>query len=347
MGKTYFMAISHNIINDVMFSTELENIIITGLEEKILTKIFHSEVEIFSSELVPDSNGTAILYDIRSLLNANISGTSDFFTFEIGGVTRSVQVIKSLVRMSESAKNFLPDFFLTPLASKKTTLDRHELLSFLPFESCKVYAIMTYFNDGEISNKTVDIMADGDVQLNHLNTVNCSPMMLHNAEYGQLIQFTIHAGNRSFTYEVDNTLPTAEPAVIFSNAFGCWDTMYFTGTKETALEVARSFAYIDGAYKMYDSKDTETFKVNSGVLVGDMILLGKELAVSPLVYLMEKDGTTADKVVITDSEIKYTNDNDSLPTFDYTFRRSTVVTVFVKAVRPPKLFDRTFDITFN
>lgn len=341
------MAISHNIINDVMFSTELENIVITGLEEKILTKIFHSGVEVFSSELLPDSTGTAILYDIRSLLNAYITGTYDYFTFQIGDISRGVTVVKSLMRISEPAVSFLPDFFLTPLRTKKTAIDRYETLSFYPLNQCRVYAVLVYFRDGELFETSVDLMHDSDVQLKSLNTVNCSPMMFYSAESGKLVQFTIRAGNRSFTYEVDNTLPPAEPAVIFSNVFGCWDTMYFTGTKETALEVARSFAYVDGRYTMYDVKDTESYKVDSGILLGDMLLLGKELAISSSVFIMQKDGTATEEIVISDSEIKYANDDDSLPTFIYTYRRSSVVSTFVTASRIPRLFDKTFDTTFN
>jgi hypothetical protein len=190
-------------------------------------------------------------------------------------------------------------------------------------------------------------MSEQDVVLNAINSVNVSPAKFVDNSVGELISYVVRAGERSFSFEVDSTLAKADPALLFRNNFGCWETMYLTGTIETEYEIKRSHAYIDGKFRLYDIDDTESFKANSGVLLDSMVRLGMDLARSKSIFLLDSTGMANDEIVISDSEIKYTNDDDSMPTFDYTYRRASFVSGMLHTIRPPKLFDKTFDITFN
>lgn len=341
------MSLSHNIKNNgKYFSTELEILDITGATDVVVISFRSADKTLYRAELTPDSEGRITIYDLRSLFEAEIKDIFGLFYLDINDEENcSFSVFKSRVRVSESALTFLPSFFLSTVAGKKTTSTRYETLSFYTDESCAVFAVASYFCDGEFISKNYDILSD--VVPGSIATVNVSPHKFVDESLGQLVNFVVRAGNRAFSFELDETMPAAEHAVLFKNAFECWETMYLTGTTETSYDIKRYLANIDGRYRAYDMDDTEFFKTDSGVLPDAMLAIGKDLARSRNVWLMDKLGNPDDEIVLTDCSIKYTNDDDALPSFEYTYRRSSLVSAFCRTVRPPKLFDSTFDQTFN
>lgn len=343
------MSLSHNITNDKYFSTELEKLVITGATDVVTVAFRNTKGDtVYQAELTPDSVGCIIVYDLRSLFEAEIEEVFAHFYMDINGAeVCNFAIFKSCVALSESAVTFLPDFFLSTIAQKKTTSVRRETLSFYTDESCSVYALATFFFEGEIISKKYDILSSDDVAPGVITTIDVSSQKFLNPTLGQLVNYVVRAGNRAFSFEVDETLPTAEHSVLFKNAFDCWETMYLTGTSETNYDIKRYLAYIDGRYRAYDMDDVEIFKTDSGVLPDNMLAIGKDLARSRNVWLMDKLGNPDDEIVLTDCNIKYTDDDDALPSFEYTYRRSSLISAFCRTVRPPKLFDSTFDQTFN
>ena len=333
-----------------VFSTEVMHFDITGVSSEVSVVISKDDSIIFSSNFVPNNKGEIYIYDTRSIFYSYIDEYyADFIvklTHQGENQYAYLRVFKTSVDISETAEQFLPSFFLSPTNKKRTAPDRYETLAFYPQEACRVYALASYF-DGGIITEEIQLMNEQDVKPGSINTVDVSAGRLVDESKGTLVSFVVRAGERSFYYTVDNTLPSADPSILFRNCFNCWDTLFFTGTKENSLEVKRSFAYVDGRYRMYDAVDTESFKANSGVLDEYMIVLAKDLARARNIFLMDKLGNATYELVVTDSEIKYTNDDDSLPTMDFTFRRTELVTGFIVPNRPPKLFDITFDNTYN
>ncbi len=343
------MAISHNINNNIIFSTELDIIHISGVNDASLrVMISNNGVTVFAADYIPGNNGDIVIYNIKRLVEAYIEDVFSDFTFTFGEESIDVRVFKTAIRISESAEEFLPSFFLTILmTSKKTSLARYETLSFYPQESCNVYADVSYYANETVTTYTVELLPADSVTMDSVNMVDVSPKQFIDESKGAIVSIAIHAGQRLFTLEVDDTLPLAEPALLFRNNFDCWETIYLTGIQETEYDIKRSQAYIDGMYKQYDIEDTELFKANSGVLLGNMLRLGMDLGRATTIFLLDSHGNTGDAVVLTESEIKYSNDDNVLPTFEYTYRRCTPVTALLKIARPVKLFDDTFDTTFN
>lgn len=344
---------SRSIPSSLYFSTYMQDMWIDNATGVVTFSIECDGITVFTADYVPDNNGEIRLFDLRRILENYIDGVFADFTFtakEEGqdDYSASYRVFKTATRISEDAEEFLPSFFLTTLINKKITqIGRYETLSFYPQSACSVYAMASYFSDAGIETKEVQLMNEDDVVLNAVNSVNVSPAKFVDDSLGELIGFTVRAGERSFYFEVDKTLPKANPAFMFRNNFGCWETMSLTGTVETEYSIKRSHAYIDGLYKLYEIDDTELFKANSGILLDGMPRLGMDLARSKSVFLMDSLGVASDEIVFTDTEIKYTNDDDSLPTFEYTYRRASFVSGMLHTIRPPKLFDKTFDVTFN
>ena len=345
--------IQNNSAGALAFSTQLQDLWIDGASGSVTFLMAVGGITVFSAVYVPDGNGNIRLYNLRRILESHIDGVFADFVFtvkETGKSDHSVsyRVFRTAVRISECAEEFLPSFFLTTLINRKTTqLGRYETLSFYPQSACCVYALASYYTAAGIETKEVSLMSEQDVVLNAINSVNVSPAKFVDNSVGELISYVVRAGERSFSFEVDSTLAKADPALLFRNNFGCWETMYLTGTIETEYEIKRSHAYIDGKFRQYDIDDTESFRANSGVLLDSMVRLGKDLARSKSIFLLDSTGMANDEIVISDSEIKYTNDDDSMPTFDYTYRRASFVSGMLHTIRPPKLFDKTFDITFN
>lgn len=341
------MAYFRNISNGVAFSTEIMNVEICEAHGTVTFSILKSGEEIFSSAFTPDAAGNVIVYDVRSILEAHIDDVFEDFSFSVNGETVNSRVFKASVIVTETAEQFLPSFFLSPTNKKRTAPDRYETLAFYPQEACRVYALASYYDNGHIAVREIQLIGAEDVTPGSVNRIDVSARKFVDESRGTLVSFVVRAGERSFYYTVDNTLPSADPSILFRNCFNCWDTLFFTGTKENSLEVKRSFAYVDGRYRMYDTVDTESFKANSGVLDEYMIVLAKDLARARNIFLMDKLGNATYELSITDSEIKYTNDDEALPTMDFTFRLALYITSLLEPNRPPKLFDNTFDYTYN
>ena len=345
--------IQDNSAGGLAFSTQLQDLWIDGASGSVTFLIAVGDITVFSADYVPNGDGEIRLYNLSRIIESHIDGIFADFTFTVeekgkSNHSLSYRVFRSAVRVSESAVEFMHSFFLTTLLNRKTTqLGRYETLSFYPQSACSVYALASYYTESGIDTQEVSLMSEQDVVLNAINSVNVSPSKLVDDSMGELVGYVVRAGERSFTFEVDTTQAKADTAFIFHNNFGCWETMYLTGTVETEYEIKRSHAYVDGTFRQYDLEDTEIFKANSGVLLGSMIRLGKDLARSKSIFLLDSAGMADDEIVITDSEIKYANDDDFMPTFDYTYRRTSFVSTMLHIIRPPKLFDKTFDITFN
>ena len=110
--------------------------------------------------------------------------------------------------------------------------------------------------------------------------------------------------------------------------------------------MSRSAAYVDGEYRNYYIEENRVVKANTGVISETMVCLVDELARSTEAYLIEK-GEIGRQITITDSELKRTNDLDSLYSFQITYRLAKRNQNILKVIRPAKTFDSTFDKTFE
>lgn len=62
------MAIEHNITHSYMFSSEFEDVVITGASSVSFSVAFEDNT-IFSSSFVADANGVVRIFDISTLLS--------------------------------------------------------------------------------------------------------------------------------------------------------------------------------------------------------------------------------------------------------------------------------------
>ena len=327
------------------FVTELDVIEVTSNSDVSFT-IADSGGTILNGTYTPVA-GTVRIYHLAHLLRPLIVDVTAVFTFTAGSTSKTVHVVQSGVTVSESAATFLPSFFLSAVMTERdTSLERKELLYLIPIEATlpTVQAVCSYWNGESIVTASKPVA--GIIVANEPCYVDASASRFVDSELGTLVAYTIVAGERTMRFRV-TTLPTAEHAMLFHNTFGAWEPIYFAGMTEDAPEYTRETAYVNGKMQLYNLEETASFKSWTGPLRPSGVALARDLArCAKGVFLLEGSETT-DEVTITAVDVKHTSADNDIADFTFTWRRSAMWSVMLKTVRPPKLFDETFDETYN
>ena len=356
-------------IKDFSFSSALNRISFSMVGTRVgysaKFELRHGVDTILSENYLPDANNEIVIHELSSLIEPylqdklisnfeiNITATSDTNSF-LDQSKMSFTALYCKADVDISASDFINRFFLSTLMGDKVTaLGQKEYLHFATIDGDFVsgddriqYKIYAEYVDNEI--KRTSHIFEQDIMLNDTNlqivTLDVSP---HNfVQKGlTLVAYKVEVGNRIQTFCINNRYDS-EPDIAFKNSFGLLETLYFTGTKEDAPEMSRSAAYVDGEYRNYYIEENRVVKANTGVISETMVCLVDELARSTETYLIEK-GEIGRQITITDSELKRTNDLDSLYSFQITYRLAKRNQNILKVIRPAKTFDSTFDKTFE
>ena len=268
------------------------------------------------------------------------------FTITVGGVSKTVHVVQSQVDVSETAADFLPSFFLSAVMSERdTAVGRKELLTMLPIEATlpTVQAVCSFWDGSAVvtDTKTLSpVLVTGVV-----TEIDVSPDQFVGTTVGELVGYTITAGERRMAYRV-RQLPTAEVAMLMRNAFGAWEAVYFAGMTEQSPDYTRETALVNGRLRLYNLEETDTRKCWTGPLRPSGVSLTRDLARSRDVVLLER-GVASDEVVVTAVDVKHTSADNDIADMTVTWRRSSLLSARLVPVRTPKLFDETFDETYN
>lgn len=246
---------------------------------------------------------------------------------------------------SMPAADFMAGYFLSTLMGEKiTAIGRKEFVHLVTTEACPVTATCVYYRDEDgLSTREVSLRQVTDTD--KIVTVEVSPELLVKPGF-ELVRYIIHAGVRTQTFSLDPDAPDVAPVLLFTNSFGCQETVYCTGTHALEPEYVRSTAYTNGMFRNYRIDETKVFKANTGVLTHEMALWLDDLFRSKEIYLL--DGTTVGKeVTITESESKRSNDPDHLPFFTFSYRYAQRNHNILQLPRAGRVFDNTFDYTFE
>lgn len=301
-------------------------------------------VDILSQTYFPDESHRVTIYDLDRLLESYIAELCGSFTLLVDGTAvKTVTVMTCRTAISERANTFYTDFFFTPsMGERDTAIGRYETVTMYCDATTAVTALCTYLAaDGSIVLKTKAVKSFSGWQ-----SVDVSPAKFTDPA-GRLIGYVVQAGARKARYRVIANPPEAEPAFIFRNSFGCWETIYLTGARQVTPSYTRSNAIIEGRNIMYDIDETMSFKAQTGPLRPGMVPVAMDLARSREVYLLGKDGVAGDRITVTDVDVKHTNEDNSIPDFTFTYRRADRRSAQIAVVRPPRLFDSTFDDTYE
>ena len=327
------------------FVTELDVIEVTTGSE-VSFSIAGSGGILLSGTYTP-VGGIVRIYHLARLLRPLIDGVTAAFTFTAGSTSKTVHVVQSGVTVSESAATFLPSFFLSAVMTERdTSLDRKELLYLIPIEATlpTVQAVCSYWDGDAVVTDTKTITTTG-MTANTPFEIDVSAAQFVDTAIGTLVAYSIVAGERTMRFRV-TSLPTAEYAMLFLNNYGAWETIYFHGMTEHDPEYTRNSALVNGLYVNYEVEETSRYKCWTGPLRLSGIAVARDLARSNSVWLLEGSSATAE-ITITAVDVKHSTADNDIADFTFTWRRSSLNPNHSYTVRPPELFDDTFDDTYN
>lgn len=243
----------------------------------------------------------------------------------------------------ETAENFLSNHFLSILMGTKVTAMGR--LEFLHLQGNDTASCTATYSDGTTRTFSVSVVQTGS----HYKTLDVSPDNFATAEK-VLIGYTVTAGNRSQDFEIDLKRPDCAPILIFVNSFGMDELAYCTGIHKVAPSYKRSAAYIGRIQKNYKIDETRAFKADTGPLTVAMSNWWDEVFRSDSVRVVnfyEGNPNVGKDLIITDSKSEYSNDDAEIPRFTFTYQYAQRNHNVVQLLRAGRIFDNTFDNTFN
>lgn len=267
-------------------------------------------------------------------------------TISADQTSATFQALYAMVDVGLDAEEFYEGYFLSILmGTKVTALGRRELLWYYGDDAA---AVTAEYADGSTASFEPDVIGGSDAY----SCIDVSPD--HFETPGKLlVAFTATAGNRQQRFELDLTEPDCAPILEFYNSFGVWEYIYCTGTHQVSPDYKRSSVRIGGLLKNYRIEETRTFKADTGFLNTPMANWADELFRSDEVYVVNvvngevKDADGGKAVVITDSKSENKNDDDYMPRFTFSYQYAQRIHNVLQMDRVGRIFDNTFDHTFN
>lgn len=338
------------------FSSSIPDVVLTTTESRVRATILVDSNTIYDEYLYPVS-GLITIADLTSLLtpyakaaltvdveiNLVEQSVTDNTETDISTVSLTGTVVYSSADVDTTASDFCSKHFLSILLGTKiTSIGRLEYLHFLGTDSATVTAI---YSDGSQQSFDATIIAGNS----KYTTIDLSPDRFNIADK-TLVAYTVTAGSRSQYYEIDFTCPDCAPILLFTNSFGVQELAYCTGTHKVAPEYKRNSALISGKLRNYSIEETRTFKANTGIMNFDMANWFDDVFRSNEIYIVNIiDGTptVGREVTVTDSKSEYGNDDDEQPRFTFSYRYAQLNQNVLQLNRSGRIFDNTFDNTFN
>lgn len=249
----------------------------------------------------------------------------------------------SLADVGMSADEFYRSSFLTILRGPKVTAPGR--LEYLHYYGDGGATCLATYTDGTTASFLPQVVAGSSVY----TTIDVSPA--HFVSSGKtLASYEVTAGERHQRFDIDFRQPDCAPVLLFDNSFGVQELLYCTGTHKVSPGYERKQSRIGRMLRNYRIKETRVFEANTGILTVPMANWVDELFRSQSVYIVNfVDGFAhvGKEVVITDSKSDNSNDDDFMPSFTFSYQYAQRVQNVLQLERAGRIFDNTFDNTFN
>lgn len=257
--------------------------------------------------------------------------------------TLSFQVMFSRADVGVTASEFYDNYFLSILmGTKVTSMGR---LEYLHYYGTGTPSCLAYYSDGTTATFTPQVSSGNS----RYTQIDVSPDNFITAGK-QLVSYIVSVGSRSQEFEIDLEQPDCAPILLFENSFGVQELIYCTGAHKVSPEYKRQSARLGGLLRNYDIEETRNFQADTGVLTIPMANWADELFRSKEIFLVNVyNGVpqVGKEIVITDSKSEYTNNDAEMPRFTFTYQYAQRIHNVIELNREGRIFDNTFDNTFN
>lgn len=336
-------------IPDYAFSSSLSELVFTTSATSASVVIKIGNEIILGETYVPDNTGKIRIREIDQLLEPYLPNRLiETFSYSINdGIStkeKSFMVQYCTAEIPYAAAVFMQKYFLSSLVGEKVTArGRKEFLHFIAAEPCQVEVQCCYLMN--VSTKVETIVLRQVTELNKVITIDVSPDCFDKPDW-KLLHYNVKAGDRLQQFRMERDSPDAAPCLLFTNSFGCQETLYCTGTHQAAPEYNRNTAYVDGLFKNYQIEENRIFKASTGILNIPMAGWADDLFRSKEIYLLV-DSLPDKEITITESKSERSNNHDALPEFSFEYRYAQRNHNILQLGRAGRVFDNTFDNTFG
>ena len=242
-----------------------------------------------------------------------------------------------------AAEKWCETHFLTILmGARVTSLGRLEYLHYIGTDSATVTA---YYSDGSTGSFAATVIG-GNTKY---TTIDCSPAR-YTAQGKTLTSYVVKAGSRSQQFDIDFSNPDCAPILVFNTSFGCEELLYCIGKETISAAYKYDTAYIEGKNTNYKVTETTSFKADTGPLSFPMADWCRELFRSDYVRIVNVYGgtvTPGKEMIVSDPKVEYGNNIDELPRITFTVQYAQKNHNVIQTARAGRIFDNTFDYTFN
>ena len=298
--------------------------------------------------------GAVTLHDLPSLLHASCrSGLQVTYAVTISELdttgtvatrTISFTAVYANVETGQTASAFLASRFLTIFeGARRTAPGRKEYLSYIGSETASVTA---RYADGSTQTFTPQVTQTSG----SYRQIDVSPGNYASSS-SALARYTVTCGSRSMTYDMDYLHPDAAPIIMFENSFGVDEIFYCVGKHEVSGEYTRYSTLLQsGMTRNYRTDEVRRFTAATGVLTRPEAAWLDELFRSEEVYVCNVISGTLSRtkeITILESESKNDNSDDTLPEFTFSYRYAQRQQNVMQTDSLGRIFDNTFDSTFE
>ena len=316
-------------------------------ESSVSVKISISSTEIFNSTLIADSSGVIIIYDIDRLLRDWMGSTPMDVHLSFDNSKYDYIILPYDGIMTVSATDFCNQRFLSSLAGTKYThIQAKEYISFYQVTSSTVTAtIDAIWTDGTNTQKTTKTVYTSNSALGLIQNIDVSPNILTapKSEF-MLVAYSVTIEHRKQSYRiVPNGMAQNITDVTFINAFGMLETFHFFGNLTRDLKPSRSSAIISGRKTNYNIEAIPEWTAETGPLTDGMLELFDDIVCAKQAW-RTSDGCA---IVITDSDNKQNNSDDTIPSGSVSWNEDKTARMFIAKNWGIRIFDKTFDATYE
>lgn len=301
---------------------------------------------ILQETYTPASGDNIYIRDLGRLLLGYINKTTLVSTVELTlTATDDTKVITSRVQYATAAVNvpaetFSEASFLTLLQREKVTaVGQTEYLSLICTEETVVQARAKYAN-GNVTTLTLGTIT----VLNRVHTINASPSRFSNPQ--NIVHYVVNAGPRTMVYYVTPAPWEKPPQFVFLNAFGVKETFTPLGLITRENKYTNLFGSFAGYYRKHNVDLVREFTANTGVLYRTMADWIEDMFFSKDVFLLTPAGVQ-EEITILEATVKRTSAWTELPAFEFKYRLSSVYQHTFNVEIRQRIFDKSFDYTFN
>lgn len=336
-----------SVVDDIVFSTNAENgvlvldLICNGNRVNLLEETMYPSID--RSINVSDISSLVEPY-AREFLQVQLECS---FTDTAGSTSISpVNILYSMADVDTTASDFTQNHFLSILDGEKlTALGRAERIHAYGADTVTVLADVR-LSSGQWNTLSAELHAmdhDGSVYHFDVSPDNVATIL---GLSGTLLSYTIEAGSRRQNFRVVEDLVPPAPSLLFINSFGFEELLHCVGTHKKNSKYDRKQTRIKGCLKNYRITEERQFNANTGWLSEAMADWADDLFRSESVFLWVNGGPGRE-VVLSDSKSEITNEDDNMPAFEFTYTYAQRIHNVMQSGRVGRIFDNTFDRTFN